>query len=162
MADLNQKEAAERIGKSASWVRELTKRGVLHRNSDGKYDSDRLESEYEAFKQVDEEKRDRGFGDERYEVARARKVAAQARLAELEVLVREGELISIGAHRAVCDKMIELFRASLLAVPGSWGPRVVGIKSPAEGKEAMRICSEELLRDLASASGQIRTQEPAT
>ena len=159
MPDLTQKEAAERLAITPSWLRKLTKRGAVKRNSDRSYPWPQVRDQLRAFQRAGEEDRSAGFGDEGYEVARARKVAAQASLAELELLVREGELISVGAHRAVLDKVIEMFRAALLSVPGSWGPRIVGIKSPAEGTEAMRLCCEELLQDLASAAGQLSAQD---
>ena len=162
MPDVTQQEAARAIGKSTSWLRELTKRGIITRNPDKTYPDPRFREEYEAFKLASQKKRSDGYGDDSYEAARARKVAAQARLAELEVLVREGELISLGAHRAVFAKLIEMFRAALLSVPGSWDPRIVGIKSPAEGTETMRLCSEGLLRDLANSAGELEVQDTAT
>ncbi len=90
--------------------------------------------------------------------ARLEKERLEVRRRQLEVAKAEGELIDIGDHRTVVGKIADAFRAALLSVPGSWGPRMVGITSPAEGTEAMRTCSEELLRDMASVADSIELE----
>ena len=70
-------------------------------------------------------------------------------------MVREGELISVRDHRAVLARVMDAFRAASLCVPGSSGPRIVGITSPAEGSETMRVCSEELLRDMVKWADEL-------
>ena len=101
MPDVTQKDAAERLGISPSWLRKLTRRGAIKRNSDRSYPWPKVREQFFAFQRVAEEERQAGFGNVPYEAARARKVAAQARLAELEAGEREGHLIQTEDHIAV-------------------------------------------------------------
>ena len=101
MPNLTQAKAAAELEISPDWLRKLAKRGVITRNADKTYPDPKFREEYEAFKQSSEKKRSSGFGDENYEAARARKTTAQAGLAELELLVRESELISIPERNVI-------------------------------------------------------------
>ena len=73
----------------------------------------------------------------------------------LSVIALNGLVVNLDDHRSVLAKVLDATRAALLAIPGSWGPRVVGIMSPAEATETMVVCSEELLRDLAAVADEL-------
>ena len=90
--------------------------------------------------------------------ARLEKERLEIRRRQIEVAKAEGELIDVDDHRAVIGKVADAFRAALLSVPGSWGPRVVGIPTPAEGTEAMRLCSEELLQDMMGVADELELE----
>ena len=152
--DLTQKEAARRLKITARRLRDLSGRGDISRNEDKSYPWPLIREEHRALKAEADRKRGVPVEGTSYYEARARHEATKARMAELELMVREGELINVADHRASLARIMDAFRAALLSIPGSWGPRIVGIGSPAEGTEAMRVCSEELLRDLANRGGQ--------
>ena len=90
--------------------------------------------------------------------ARLEKERLEIRRRQIEVAKAEGELIALADHRTVVGKVADAFRAALLSIPGSWGPQVVGISTPAEGTEAMRVCSEGLLRDMASVADSLELE----
>ena len=94
--------------------------------------------------------------------AQIAKERLEVRRRQLEVAKAEGELITIDDHETVVGKIADAFRAAVLAIPGSWGPRLVGIKSPAEGTELMRQCGHELLRDMVRFADdlELRGGEP--
>lgn len=121
---LTQTELALRLEVSTAWVRELTHRGVLSRNPDGSYPWPTAKEEHEAFQEDGESERAAGFGDESYEKARARKVAAQARAAELDVLEREGRLVSLDDVEPLLREPLERVNAVLKNAPSRYGPRL--------------------------------------
>ena len=90
--------------------------------------------------------------------AKLEQAELEVRRRRIEVAKAEGELIAIADHRTVVGKVADAFRAALLSVPGSWGPQIVGIPTPAEGTEAMRVCSEWLLRDMASVADSLELE----
>ena len=87
--------------------------------------------------------------------ARLEKERLEIRRRRIEVAKAEGLVVNLDDHRSVLAKVLDATRAALLAIPGSWGPRVVGIMSPAEATETMVVCSEELLRDLAAVADEL-------
>lgn len=105
---LTQKEAAERLGISPSTLRKHTKDGRVPRNEDDSYPWPEVRDAYLDLKVKAKRKRQSGFGRESYEDARARKFAAQARLAELDVLEREGELVAADDVVALCMQAVDL------------------------------------------------------
>ena len=98
MEGLTQKEAANRLGISTSWLRRLTKRGAVRRNSNGSYAWPEVRDQHRGYVRASDEKRAVGFGDREYQSSRARKAVAQARLLELEVAKRERALIPVEEH----------------------------------------------------------------
>lgn len=158
MAGLTQMEAADRLGITTTWLRMITKRDIISRNPDDSYPWPKVRDQFREFQQNAKEEKSAGLGDEDYKVARARRVTAQARLAEIELEVREGELVSVDDHRAVLAKVLDAFRSAMLSMPGAWGPRIVGIQTPAEGTETMRVAGEEILRDMAAVANALELE----
>lgn len=147
---LTQKDAAERLGITTRHLRDLTKRGVVTRLEDGSYPWPDVETEHDAFLEEAEERRSAGFGDGSYEQARARKVAAQARLAELEVQQREGELVALADVEAMLAEPLERVNSILQAAPsrhGSQLAKAAGIPLT-EARSALADVVEEIRAEL--------------
>lgn len=160
-ANINQKGLAEVLGVTARQVRNLTEDHGLPSTVDEQgrrmYVLGEAVQWYVAFKVA----ASRG-GDSALEEAKLQKERLEVRRRQIEVARAEGEVITIDDHRAVVERIASAFRTSVLGVPGAWGPQVVGIVSAAEGTEVMRTCSEELLRDLASAlADELEQDAPA-
>lgn len=120
--DLTQKEAAQRLGISPRHLRRITKSEVVSRNEDGSYPWPQVRDEHRAHLRSVDDERAAGFGDSSYEAARARKTAAQARLAELEVAEREGRLIAIEDMEEMLREPLEKVNVVLKNVPSRQGP----------------------------------------
>src|SRR5690554_160930 len=81
--------------------------------------------------------------------AKRRKEAALARLRELEVLEREGQLITIDDAMRPVEALLALVRARLLALPG----RIAGAlpMQPVEALELIEPIVHEAMEDLSTA-----------
>ena len=148
-------ELAHRWNLTPSRIHQLVKEDVLPKISRGKFDLDECTWAYLDFLRAQIQGR---FTENDLDQARLEKEQLEVRRRQIEVAKAEGELIAIADHRTVVGKVADAFRAALLSVPGSWGPQVVGIPTPAEGTEAMRVCSEGLLRDMASVADALELE----
>lgn len=85
-----------------------------------------------------------------YEEARARREAARARLAEMEVAREEGRLIPHDVVEEIFgQQMLGSLRAAIRNMPGRWGAQITGLKSPREGEAALRQIADEMLEHLS-------------
>lgn len=119
MADsLTQMECSKRLGIQTRQLRKLSgPDGPVPRNADGSYPWPEAQKGYVAFKQRERLKRSgHGEGSE-YEQARVRKVAAQARLAELEAMRLAGDLVAMADIEAMVRAPLELVDAALRNAP---------------------------------------------
>ena len=152
--EVNQRDAAAVLGLTTRQIRNLDEAGIPSRPAeDGRsrvYDL--VEAVPWYIREIREQNR---TDDSDLDRAKLEKEQLEVRRRQMELAKAEGDLIDVDDHRTVLAKVLDAFRAAVLSVPGSWGPRIVGIQSPAEGTEAMRVCSEELLRDLMGAAGQL-------
>lgn len=143
---LTQKECAKRVGISTRQLRELSKDGgPIERNSDGSYPWPESQKQYIAFKQEEKLKRTGHAEGADYEDARARKTAAQARLAELEVMEREGQLIALEDVERMVRTPLEQVDAALRNVPARYASDLAAaakVKVPA----AMQMLEEVIER----------------
>lgn len=108
---LTQTEAAERLQISTSWLRVLTDRGLITRNSDGTYPWPKVKEEYRDYQASSRQPEAGGQSAPTISLdeARARKTTADAALKELDLASRRGELVPIEA-------VVDLVRAPLEAV----------------------------------------------
>ena len=93
--------------------------------------------------------------------ARLEKEQLEVRRRQLELAQTEGGLISIDDHRSVVEKISGAFRAAVLAIPGAWGARIVGLETPAQATEVMRECSEQILRDMVRFADELEAAAAA-
>ena len=155
--EVNQRDAAAVLGLTTRQIRNLDEAGIPSRPAgDGRgrvYDLVEVVPWY-----IREVRRQSRTNESDLDRAKLEQAQLEVRRRKIEVAKAEGELIAIADHRTVVGKVADAFRAALLSVPGSWGPRIVGVTSPAEGTEAMRVCSEELLRDMSSVADALELE----
>lgn len=159
MADehLSQKETAKRLGITPREVRNLGKRDddSIPRGDDGKYPWPEARDWYVRFKQ-EELLRRRGLDEGgSYQDARAKKTAMQARLAELEVFRREGELVALSDIAVLVHSPLEAVDAALKSAPSRHAPELAaaaGLKVQ-EAKRHLDTIMEEVRSSLRDARG---------
>lgn len=84
------------------------------------------------------------------EQARARKVAAEAQIAELELAKLRGQLLTVGDYGAALERSFDLIRARLVALPGRLAPLVTGVTTLPAAVAAIEPVVSELLQELSS------------
>jgi len=88
--------------------------------------------------------------------ARARKLAAEARRAELELAKAEGELVTLDYLERQLEGLLQRLRAQLLAFPGKFAPRMAGLRSVPEAQSQLEAAIAELM-GILSETGEDRT-----
>lgn len=86
---------------------------------------------------------------------RARKLAAEAIIAEIAVAERQGKLLHVDDHVELVRQVAEELRSRILAMPGKWAPRVPGAKTMAEAQALLRELANDLLATLQSVGGDL-------
>ena len=86
-----------------------------------------------------------GTASERYGKARADKEEALARLRQLEVAVKTGELLPADGVRETWAGHMATVRAHLLGLPARLGPLVAGLE-PRAAEDELRLAIEEALQ----------------
>ena len=84
-----------------------------------------------------------------FEAARARKVAAEAEIAEYELAQLRGTLVPEDALDKVYGERLDMLRAKLQAFPGSVATRLVGLKTLLEVQAVLDRGVRELMTNLA-------------
>lgn len=79
-----------------------------------------------------------------------RKDLAEARLKELELAKKKGELISIDEIRKENEYVLTAFKNKSLAIPSKIAPALVGIENTAEIQAILEKAVHELLIELAT------------
>lgn len=98
---------------------------------------------------------ERAKGDDPKERAQLRKLEAEARRVELEVRTAERALIPVTTHTSRLAEVLVRLRARLLAAPGAWAPRLVGLKTVPEALQRTRDLVNELLEALNAAADEV-------
>jgi phage terminase Nu1 subunit (DNA packaging protein) len=93
--------------------------------------------------------------------ARARKENALARLRELDVAEREGELITVEDALAHQEQVYAALRGILLAVPGKYAHTFVGLRSHAEGQRKLEDIIFETMTAMVDWSDDAEAAELA-
>ena len=81
--------------------------------------------------------------------ARRRKTEAEAELAEIELGTARGELIRVTDVEEQVNAVLDRLRSQLLAVPGKWGPMMVGKRTPAEAMVGLETIIGEVMEGLS-------------
>jgi hypothetical protein len=130
---LTQKEAANRLRITTAWVRELTNRGVLPRNPDGKYPWPEVAEHYEEFQAKKGDDGGDSDGDDgklqdELDRERIRWTREKADAQEMENAVRRGELIPAeqfaGALRAPLEAVDHSLRTARRRLGRPWAKRL--------------------------------------
>lgn len=85
-----------------------------------------------------------------FEKARARKMAADAELAELELARMRGEQVAVETYRAEVSGIATKIRAQLLAAPGRYSARIVGTSTLPEAQRHLDAIMRDVLKELAA------------
>lgn len=86
------------------------------------------------------------------EEAKRRKLVAEARLAEIELELAEGKLVSKDAVLAEADAQLGPIRSAMLAIPAKWAPKVVGLRNVVEAQTALKALVKHSLGQWASVA----------
>lgn len=83
------------------------------------------------------------------EKARARKMAADAELAELELARVRGEQVQVETVRETWSAIATKIRAQLLAAPGRYSARIVGVDSLPDAQRHLDAIVRDVLNELS-------------
>jgi phage terminase Nu1 subunit (DNA packaging protein) len=144
----SQKAVGELLGLTARQVHNLTEKGMPRRVENGRpsYPWPDALKWYVAFKIAAEAAKTEPLD---FEAARARKMAADAELAEMEVERVRGDSVSMAAHRGSVRGIVAKIRAQLLAAPGRYSPRLVGISTLPESQRQLDAIVRDVLNELS-------------
>ena len=82
--------------------------------------------------------------------AKARKLAAEAELAEYQLAQARGEFIAVADLEAKIGPVFDVFRAKLLALPGRLAPEVVACRALPDARGLLERELATVLRELAT------------
>lgn len=147
---LTQKEAADRLRISTTWLRALTGRGEISRNEDGSYPWPTIADEYEAYRSDAPVNGSESSSSDEYEQARTRKILAEAELRETEAAVQRGDLLPLEEVLDRVRRPLEEVDARLRSAPRvharAWAKRL-GV-TQAEAIHLIGELVEEIRADL--------------
>ena len=86
-----------------------------------------------------------------FEKAKARKMAADAELAELELARVRGDQVPVDAFREKVRDVATRVRAQLLAAPGRYSARIVGLATLPEAQRSLDAIVRDVLNELTEA-----------
>lgn len=142
-------EVAKRFGVTARQVRNLRDQGMpCHPDGTYPWPSCRVWRDEQLKAIGRREAVPDGEGE-----ARARKLSAEAQLAELNLERARGELVPIRDVERVWGLVLDRLRARLLAAPGKWAPRL-GLPI-AQAQVKLEDVVRELITDLADAADDL-------
>lgn len=142
--DLTQKEMAEVLGLSTRQVANLEVLGMPTKSKAGKklYPSTPGMRWYIHYKVQAAQPAD-------FEEARARKMSAEAELAELDLAQKRGQLIPLEQHGQRLARILERVRARLVAIPGTVAPRLLSLETAVEAQAVVAGAVAEALEELS-------------
>lgn len=96
-----------------------------------------------------------GGGIVSYDEARARKIAAEAELAEIELSKERGDVLHIDEITNINNEIYGNFRAKLLAIPARTAPDVFASKNVKEAKGLLRQAINDALEELSNSMVEV-------
>ncbi len=84
-----------------------------------------------------------------YDEARARKIAAEAEMAEIELQKERGEVLPLDVINAVNDEIYGNFRSRMLAIPAKAAPDIFAAADAKEAKAILRRHINAALQELS-------------
>lgn len=153
---VNQKRLSGVLGLTTRQIRNLDSDGMPSKVSDygeRQYDLDVVVQWY-VDRKLEQARKDSDELDQ----AKLERAQLDVRLRQIEVAKAEGSAVDVEHHDEVVEELVRAFRLSVLALPGTWGPRIVGVSDPARGTELMRRCADDLLRAMQSKAGDLELE----
>lgn len=95
-----------------------------------------------------------------YDEARARRAAAEAEDAELDLAVKKRQLLTVEDWESALRSALDSVRARVMALPGRLAPLVAGVDSVPSAVAVIEPVVAEVLTELASDDSPV-LQEPA-
>lgn len=151
--ELTQKELCKRLGIKARQVRNLHGHGIPRSPTTRLYPWPDARDWYIRFKQEEKLERSGGRANS-YDAVRARKVVAQAELAEIERDRLLGQLVAIDDVEAMVREPLDRVDAKLLAVPGKWAASVLGLESIPEGMKRLQVIVDDIRAELRALADE--------
>lgn len=141
---LSQSETASRLGLTTRQIHNLRAMGMPSESVEGK-----VVYLWPAALHWYIEHRIKAAEPKDFEEARARKMAAEARLAELEQARMEGRSIDVEESARVVDAMLTQLRGQLITLPQRWAPALVGLGTLPKVQAVLEQAVEETLGALS-------------
>ncbi|HEX6925662.1 MAG TPA: terminase small subunit [Longimicrobiaceae bacterium] len=154
----SQKELADLFGVSRETIRQWVLEGMPTRTVSG-------QTRYVARECVQwrrDRDREAGRPDSPVEAEeRARKLRADADLAELRLAERRRQLVPAAEVEHEWDRICSVLRSRILAVRGRWAPRVLGLGTMPEATGVLDDLTRDLLSVLAAAADEVEAGDEA-
>lgn len=145
---LTQIEAARRLKITPRRLRTLSGRGDISRADDGSYPWPLIREEHKELLREADRRRGRPDPGSDFARARARREAARASVAELDLAQRTGEVVPLSIIIEVVGPVLDQLRSRIVGIPGTWPPELDPCDGPRELQEVLRRLSNEILQDL--------------
>lgn len=152
---LNQTELAAFFDVDVRTVRRWTKTG-LPRDSSGEFP---LAHCVAWVRERDRQEAERLQRPATEDEARARKVAAEAELAEYELAEKRQSMVSIDDHDRILGRLLDRLRAKILNIPGRWSPHMVGLRTISDGQLRLEELMQECLLELTRVGDEIEEDD---
>src|SRR5690606_23096838 len=123
------------------------------------FPEDRCFAWYVAYKQSEALRRSRSEEPADLDTARARKMEAEARIAEIELARIEGELIPLDMHEQRLAMILDRLRAKMLNLPGRWAPELVGKRTIQDAIAVLETAVAEAMRALMETADELEDED---
>jgi phage terminase Nu1 subunit (DNA packaging protein) len=146
MSAVNLGEAAQIAGVSVNTVRAWLRRGLpaVQRQGEWRIDVEAMQ----AWRQRHLAAARPSAGKREIEAARARKLAAEAAMAEIDLALKCGDAVSIADAARGWAELVAAFRARILALPARLAPALVAETDLLRARAAVEAALHEALREL--------------
>lgn len=138
-------------------IQQLVQEGIFTKVERGKYPTADCVQAYLRFWK---EKAEGRFTENELDQARLEKEQLEVRKRQIIVAQAEGSVVALEDHDEVIRKLLSSIRSVLLALPGAWGSRIIGIQDPNEGLEVMKRLADEVVEAVAYMSIDFDIEEP--
>lgn len=152
-------EAADRLGVTARWLRELVKQGMPREpGRAGRYPWPSCREWYTKHleQKVIERVQPSSLTDERAAYTRTRR-----ELAEIDLQVRQREVVEIQDVSRIWGEFLDKLRAILLSIPATWTPELLTLGATSHRTMATKLTDlrDELMTCLSGVGNEYRTPE---
>lgn len=158
---LTRKELAARLDISERQVHNLVELGMPRRvrGKTVRYPWKLCHSWYIRFKQEEAVKRARAGSPADIDLARARKMEAEARMAEIELAKLEGELIPLDLFEEQLNVILDRLRAKMINLPGRWAPLLLGKRTIQEIIAVLEEAAADAMKALVETADELEDED---